>query len=108
MIRIKKFEASKEPITDTHVRNTSVGIVSVKPAAVGVRIIGRGGRGITQGMINGGTGIISSNVVTDVLADSRKMVFRTDTFPLNPFKSQTLVIALQDEFTLRPIEDRSK
>ena len=30
----KNIEASKELITDTHVRNTSVGIISVKPAAV--------------------------------------------------------------------------
>ena len=51
-------------------------------------------------MINGGTGIISSNVVMDVLADSNKMIFKTDTFPLNPIKSQTLVIASQDESTL--------
>ena len=35
----KKVEARKEPITDTHFRNTSVGIVSVKPAVVGVGII---------------------------------------------------------------------
>ena len=35
----KQVEASKEPITDTHIRNTSVGILSVKPAAVGVGII---------------------------------------------------------------------
>ena len=48
-------------------------------------------------MINGGTGKINSNVVTDVLTDSNKMIFKTDTFPLNPFKSQTLVIASQDE-----------
>ena len=92
----KKVEASKEPIADTHVCNTSVGIVSVKPAAVGVGIIGQGGRGITQGMIIGGTGIIKSNVVTDVLTDSSKMILRTDTFPLDPFKYQTLVIALQN------------
>ena len=32
----KKVEASKEPITDTHVCNTSVGILSIKQAAVGV------------------------------------------------------------------------
>ena len=38
----KQVEASKEPITDTHVRNTSVGIVGVNPAALGVVIIGRG------------------------------------------------------------------
>ena len=96
----KHVEASKEPITDTHVCNTSVGTTSVDPSIIGVGIIGRGGSGITQGMINGRTGIISSNVVTDVLTDSSKMIFRTDTFPLDPFKSQTLVIASQDESTL--------
>ena len=96
----KQVEASKEPIIDTHVCNTSVGTTSVDPDVIGVRIIGRGGRGITRGMINGGTGIISSNVVTGVLTDSRKMVFKRDTFPLNPFKSQTLVISLQDESTM--------
>ena len=51
-------------------------------------------------MINGGTGIISSNVVTDVLTDSKKMILRTDAFPLNPFKSQTIVIASQNETTM--------
>ena len=51
-------------------------------------------------MINGVTGIISSNVVTDVFTDSNKMIFKTDTFPINRFKSQTLVIASQDESTL--------
>ena len=100
----KQVEASKYPITDTHsvdrVSNLSVGVVSVNPAVTVVVIIGRGGCGITQGIINGGTCIISSNVVTDVLTDTNKMVFRTDTFPLNPFKSQTLVIASQDESTL--------
>ena len=65
----KNVEARKEPITDTCVRNTSVGIVNVKPAAVGVGIIGRGGRGITPGMISGGT-IIVKDIVTDVLTDS--------------------------------------
>ena len=50
----KQVVAIKEPITYTHVRNISVGIVSFKQAAVGVGIIGRGGRGITQGMIIGG------------------------------------------------------
>ena len=82
----KQVEASKEPITYTHVCNTSVGTTSVDPAVIGARIIGQGGRGITQGMINGGTGIISSNVVTDVLTDSSKMIFKTDTFPLKPFQ----------------------
>ena len=50
----KKVEASKEPITDTQVCNTSVGTTGVDPAVIGVGIIGRGGRGTTQGMINGG------------------------------------------------------
>ena len=51
-------------------------------------------------MINRGTGIIRRNVVMDFLTDSNKMVLNTDTFLLNPSKSQMLVIALQDESTL--------
>ena len=51
-------------------------------------------------MINGGTGIISSYVVTYFLTDSNKMILSNDTFPLDPFKSQTLVIALKNEPTL--------
>ena len=47
----KKGKASKEPITDTHVRNKSIGTTSVDSAVIGVRIIERGGRGITQGLI---------------------------------------------------------
>ena len=35
----KQVESSKEPITDNHVRNTSVGTNSVDPAAIGVGII---------------------------------------------------------------------
>ena len=92
----KQVEASKEPIKDTHVLNTSVGIVSVKPAAVGVGIIGRG---ITQGVISRGTRIVK-NVVMDVLTDSSNMIFKTDMFPLDPFKSQTLVLASQNKPTL--------
>ena len=90
----KNPEASKEKITDTHVRNTSILTTSVDTAVIRVRIIGRGGRGINQGMINGGTGIIISNVVTDVLTNSSKMILKSDTFPLDPFKSQMIVIAL--------------
>ena len=96
----KQVEASKEPITDTHVCNTSVGTTSVDPDVIGFGIIGLGGRGITQGMIKGGTGIIISNVVTDILTNSSKMIFKTDTFPLNPLKSQTLVIASKNESRL--------
>ena len=97
----KQVEVSKEPITDTHivdrVWNLLDRIVSVKPDLTGVGIIGRGRRGITQGMINVGIGIISSNVITDVLTDSSKMFLKSDSFPLDPFKSKTLVIASQNE-----------
>ena len=48
-------------------------------------------------MISGGTSIIISNVITDVLTDSSKMILKIDLFPLNPLKSQTLVIASQNE-----------
>ena len=53
----KQVEASKEPITYTHivdrVCNLSVGTTSVDPAVSRFGIIGRGGLGITQGMIHG-------------------------------------------------------
>ena len=100
----KHAEASKEPITETHivdrVRNLSVGTTSVDPAVSRVGIIGQGGYGITQGMIHGGTIIISSNVITYVLTDYSKMIIKSDTFPLKYFKSQTLMIASQNEPTL--------
>ena len=47
-----------------------------------------------------GVASVDKNVVTDVFTNSSKMIFNTDTFPFNPFKSQTLVIASQDESTL--------
>ena len=56
----KQVDASNKRTTDTHivdrVCNLSVGIVSVEPAVVGVGIIGRG---ITQGVISGGTSIVN-------------------------------------------------
>ena len=83
----KQVDASKKPITDTHivnrVRKLSVGTTSVNPAVTRVRIIGQGGRGITQGMIHGGTSIISSNVITDVLTDFSKMILKSAMFPLD-------------------------
>ena len=51
-------------------------------------------------MIHGGTSIISSNVITDVWTDFSKMILKSDTFPLHSFKSQTLMIASQNEPTL--------
>ena len=93
-------ETSKEPIKDTHVHDTSVGTTSDDSVVTGVGIIGRGGPraisggSITQGMIHGGTSIISSNVITHVFTDYRKMILNSDSFPFNPLKSKTLVIAL--------------
>ena len=69
------------------------------PVVTGVGIIGQGGpraiiRGsITQGIIHGGKSIISSNVITHVLTNSSEMILKIDSFPFNPLKSQTLVIA---------------
>ena len=92
----KQVDASKDPISDTYVRNTSVGTTSVDPDVIGVGIIVRWGRGINQGMINRGTGIISSNIITDILTDSSKMILKSDTFPLDPFRYKTLVVASQN------------
>ena len=48
-------------------------------------------------MIHGGTIIISSNVITHVLTDSRKMILNRKSFPLKPLKSKMLVIASPTE-----------
>ena len=69
------------------------------PVITGVGIIGQGGpraisRGsISQSIIHGGGNIICSNVITVVLTKSSKMTLKTDSFPFDPFKAQTLVIA---------------
>ena len=93
----KQVDASNKPITDTHifdiVRNLSVGVVSVEPAVIRVRIIGQG---INQGVIIGRTNIVN-NIVTDILTDSSKQIFETNTFQLNLLQSETHVIRLQDE-----------
>ena len=99
----KIVEASKEPIKDTHVHTTSVGTTSANSVVTEVGIIGRGrpraisGGSTTQGMIHGGTSIISSNVITHVLTDSSKMIIKSDSFTLHHLKSKTLMIASQPE-----------
>ena len=40
---------------------------------------------------------MSRNLVTDVLTDSSKILFDTNTFQLNTLQSETLVIGPQDE-----------
>ena len=68
----KQVDASNEPMKDTHIfdgiNNLPVGVVSIDPSVIGVRIIGQG---INQGVINGGTNI-GSNLVTNVLTNSSK------------------------------------
>ena len=97
----KQVDASNNPITDTHIvegiNNLSVGIVSVEPAVIEVGIIGQG---ITLGVINRRTNI-GSNIVTDILTNSGKQLFETNTFQLNSLQSETLVIGLQDESVKR-------
>ena len=51
------------------------------------------GGSITQGIIHGGKSIISSNVITHILTDSSEIILKSECFPFNPLKSQTLVIA---------------
>ena len=95
----KQVETSKNTIKGSHVHDTSVGTTNVDTVVTGVGIIGRGGPraisggSITQGMIHGGTHIVSSNVITHVLTVSSKMILKSDSFPFNPLKSKTLVIA---------------
>ena len=38
-----------------------------------------------------------NNIFTEILTDSRKQLFETNTFQLNSLQSETLVIGLQDE-----------
>ena len=77
-------EASKEPIKDTHVHNTSVGTTNVDPVVTGVGIIGQGGPraisggSITQGMIHRGASVTISNVIAYVLTEYREMILKSD------------------------------
>ena len=84
------------------------------PGVTGVGIIGIGGpraisgESITQIMIYGATSIISSNVITHVLTDSSEMILKSDSFPFNPLKSKTLVIApLKEPFLTSDREVRA-
>ena len=54
------------------------------------------GQGITQGVINGGTKI-STNLITNVLKKSSKILFNTNMFQLNTLQSEALVIGPQDD-----------
>ena len=93
----KHVDARNEPIKETHivdrVRNLSVGVVSVEPGVIEIRIIGKG---ITQGIINEGKNI-GRNLVTNVMTNSSEILFDTNTFQLNTLQSKAFMIGPQDE-----------
>ena len=110
----KQVETIKDPIKDTNVHDTSVGTTNVDPVVTGVGIIGQGGPwdiikgSITQGTIHGGTSIISSNVITHVLTDSRKIILKSESLSFNPLKSKTRMIApLTEPFLSSDRNDRA-
>ena len=109
----KQVETSKEPIKDTQtikepikddthifnrVRYLQDGPTNMYPVVTGVGIIGKGGPrtisggSISQSIVQGGGSIIRSNVITHVLTISSKMTLKSDSFPFDPFKAQTLII----------------
>ena len=69
----------------------------MKPAVIGVRIIGQG---TIQGVINRSTNI-GSNIVTDILTKSSKQLFETNTFQLNSLQSETFMIGPQEKSVKR-------
>ena len=101
---IKATQTIKEPITDdTHIvdrcRYLQYGFTNMDPVLTGVRIIGQrgprtiSGGSISQIIIQGGEGIIRSNVITHVLTTSSEMTLKSNSFAFDQLKAQTLVIA---------------
>ena len=88
----------KEPIKGSHlgkrVCHSECGSTNMDPVVTGLGIIGQGGpqaisRGShTQSIIQGGENIVRSDVITHVLMNPR-----TYSFPFDPFKAQTLMVA---------------
>ena len=93
----KQVDTRNEPIKETHIvygiDNLSVRFISIKPAVIGIGIIGQG---ITQGVIIGGTDI-GSNLVTNVLTDFSEILLDTNTFQLNTLQSDAFMIGPQDD-----------
>ena len=69
------------------------------PIVTGFGIIGQGGpRAIsggshTQSIIHGGENIVRSDVITHVLTNPDKLTLGSDSFPFDPLKTQTLMVA---------------
>ena len=93
----KQADARNKPIKDIHIfdiiYNLSVGVGSIEPAVIRIGIIGQGS---TQLITNIDTRIIS-NLVTDILTDSSKQLFNTNTFQINTLQSEAFVIGPQDK-----------
>ena len=101
---IKDIQTIKEPIKDdTHIVNIVCylqdGPTNMEPVLTRVGIIGKGGPrtiiggSISQRIIQGWQIIICSNFITHVLTNSSKMTLKSDSFPFDPLKTQTLMIA---------------
>ena len=73
------------------------------PIVTGFGIIRKGGsRAInggshTQSIIQGGENAIHSDVITHVLTNSGELTLECDSFPFNPLKVETLMVASLDE-----------
>ena len=69
------------------------------PVVTGFGVIGQGGsrtisRGShTQSIVQGGGGIICSDVITHVLTNSSEVTLESDSFMFKPLKAKTLMIA---------------
>ena len=69
----------------------------------GFGIIGQGGSrdiswGIhTQSIIQGGENVICSDVITHILTNSGELALESGSFPFNPLKAETLMVASLDE-----------
>ena len=69
------------------------------PVITGLGIIGQGvpraisGGSHNQSIIQGGEHIVRSDVITHVLTNPDEVTLRTDSFPFDPLKAQTLMVA---------------
>ena len=69
------------------------------PIVTGFGIIGHGGSQAIiggshiQSIIQGGENIICSDVITHVLTNSGELTIENDSFPFNPLKAETLMVA---------------
>ena len=72
---------------------------NVDPVVTGSESLDKGdlwilaGEASPKALFTGGESIIISNVIAHVLTKSSEMILKSDPFPFNPLKSQTLVIS---------------